>query len=139
MNQTLKSPLWLVPFVFLLSSCVTTFDEQALKNATDIKAKSDTLIGKGTDPYSLHQSDADALLGEAKAAYEYEKTRKGNNKESIGLWELVIDPETKQLAGVLKKWKDDGALNEGFVPEAKSVVADGFDLIIKVENAKPKE
>lgn len=134
---TQKLSLWLS--LLVLTSCtISPYSETAYEQATSIKATSLTLMDKAVGPYSNHSTDVEAVLLEARKAYEYANQRP-KNEESTRQWAVMNDPDRKMLAGFFKKWKHDGKLAKFFIEEAKDEIGDGFDTISALESGKEKE
>lgn len=133
-------PLAFLLVVAALAACetISPFSETAYRLSTGIKATSLVLMDKAAEPYSLHEDAAEALLLEARKAYEYALHRP-KNEDSTAQWAIMIDPERALLAGFLRKWKEDGQLRPFLVAEAKRSVAAGFDQISELESGKSKE
>jgi outer membrane PBP1 activator LpoA protein len=131
--------LRVVFFLSLLAACTTIspYNETAYKQATSIKASSMILMDKAINPYPSHKQEAEALLLEARKAYEYAKHRP-KNTESAKQWAIMIDPKRNMLAGFIEKWKADTTLSKFFIKEAKDEISDGFDTISGLEIVKDK-
>jgi len=95
-------------------------------------------MDKAVNPYNNHRKDVEAVLLEARKAYEYAKQRP-KNEESTKQWAIMMDPDRNMLAGFFKKWKQDGTLSKFFIGEAKDEIGDGFDAISGLESGKEKE
>ena len=93
------------------------------------------LIDQANTPYSGHQTEVEAVLKNAQEATDSEKLRP-HNSQSTQQWAAMIDPNKNMLAGFFKKWKTDGKLSTFFIGEAKTLISNGFDQIIALENAK---
>lgn len=127
---------------FLLGvSCppsISLFDETAYQKATSLKVESLRLMDQATEPYREHQTEVRYLRIELEKAYEYAKGRP-KNQISTRQWTILMDPERNLLAGFLKRWEVESALNPVFVREAQGLVSDAFDTIINLESGKIKK
>ena len=134
--------LLLLPIVFLASCALMTgYDPISYKTATDLKAESLLLMDKATqapDPALL--AKIDDMRVKLSQAYEYEKGKKGPNKITVEQWKLLNDPDGNLLGGFLKRWEGKqgtgNGLNPDFVTQAKELVKDAFNEIIKLEGEK---
>ena len=117
---------------------ISPYSETAYKQATSIKATALTLMDKAQSPYPQYSSQVDAVVLEARKAFEYAKQRP-QNEESTKQWSIMIDPNKNMLAGFFKKWEEDGTLGKFFIAEAKDEISDGFDTISSFESGKAKD
>ena len=111
----------------LLSACQTIapFRETAYRMATSLKVESLNLMSRAAEPYAAHAPEVAVLKLELDKAYEYARGRP-NNAESIGQWEILLDPNRHLLGGFLRRWQAEGQLSPHFVEEARGEVAKGF-------------
>ncbi|MDR3666943.1 MAG: hypothetical protein P4L35_08885, partial [Ignavibacteriaceae bacterium] len=70
-------------------------------------------------------------------AYQYSKTIP-NNTETIAQWEIIRDPNSSSLFGLLERWKCKSQLSDTFISEVKLLIASDFNTIIDFENHKRK-
>lgn len=124
--------------LFLLFACsplISPFSEVAYQNATDLKAHSLALVDQSTEPYSRHSADADQLLVDLSAAYEFVHGMKGNDL-SAAQWQLMRDPGGNLMGGFVGFWQRKGSLSPAFRDEYHGQIADAFDYIICLEANK---
>ena len=129
---------FLIGWVTLVTSCSITppYSEQALKNATDLKADSLTLLEKSEQSYSTYRNDAEEIEKQLRRAYEYSKGRP-NNEEAVAQYEIMLDSNRRMLAGLLKRWKEKGTLGSQVAREESILnVSDGWDTIIALETGR---
>ena len=136
--------LAIFPILFLIScAAITNYDPTSYKNATDIKAESLLLMDKATEPpNAMEIAKIEDLRVKLSQAYEYEAGKEGPNQITVKQWKILNDPEGGLLGGFLKRWEGTQGtgtgLKAGFVEQAKDLVKNAFDQIIKLESAKVK-
>ena len=114
-----------------LAGCLTvaTYNEQAYKNATDLKAETDALIDKMGGVYLT--KGVDDLNTKINAAYEY-SAGLSNNGISAAQWSLI-----RNLYGtVTGLWRKQGPLGAYFRSQHKPQIDEAYDTIICVEANK---
>ena len=123
--------------LLLLISCssISEFSSVAYKQAVDLKVESLELMSYAAEDYSIYETEVETLWHELRKAYEFAKGRP-DNEISTEQWEILIDEERNLLGGFLKRWEEEGILNEMFVTEAQMLVSDAFDTIIGLESGK---
>jgi len=119
------------------SPSISLFDEQAYRQAVNLKVDALDLMQKARAPYADYQSDVADLQKELNRAYEYANGQPRNDW-SARQWALLKDPERNLLGGFLKHWKDESRLSPVLIEEAKKNVAAAFDTIIELESGKIK-
>jgi hypothetical protein len=130
----------LFPFLFMfLFGCapVSEFNQLALDQSVSIKTNALNLISKASDDYAMHQSEIDSLKLSVENAYTYSKTIP-NNSETIAQWEIIRDPNSSSLFGLLERWKSKSRLSDTFITEVKLLIASDLNTIIDFENNKRK-
>ena len=145
-NHSYKRAMTLLflPILFLVSCALMTgYDPTSYKTATDLKAESLILMDKATaEPDAAQLAKIEDMRVKLSKAYEYEAGKEGPNKITVEQWKTLNDPDGGLLGGFLKRWEGKKGTGEGlnpaFVGEAKEVVKDAFDQIIKLESAKVK-
>jgi len=123
---------------FVGCTSITQFNATAYEKSTSIKASSLTLMDKASEPYTKHSTEIEALLLEARKAYEYAKARP-KNEDATKQWEIMVDTNAHMLAGFFHKWKSDNKLSKFFIKEAKKQIGKGFDHISGLESGKIKK
>ncbi|MEM9919411.1 MAG: hypothetical protein AAF990_15010 [Bacteroidota bacterium] len=125
----------------LVSSCTPKIfqDAQSLSNFSNLKNQATSLLSKATGNYSDHASDVEALTKSMNDQISYEKSRGEKNNKTVQMLQLLMDPASNLLGGVLNRWKSEGKLGQGFVNEATKLVGNNFDKIINLEKAKPAQ
>lgn len=126
----------------LLTSCnavrTAVFDQYSYQQAISLKVESTDLLENATQPFASHEQAVNDLLKEVAKMIEYEKNKENNNI-THKMWELLGDDDKNLLAGLLKRWEEQGQLSEVFLEQATPQVQEAFDLIIKFESKKDKE
>ncbi len=125
----------LFAILLLIGACdplISSFSEEAYRNATSLKARSLALVDQSGEEYAAHRADAEQLLVDVDAAYEFVNGRPGN-EISARQWDLMRDRDGGLLGGFQGKWREDGKLNTFFRGEVRALIASGFDTIICVE------
>ena len=137
LKSTKVLPL-LVAF-FLFNSCnvfkTALFDQHSYQQTVTLKVESLALMDKASEPYANHQAKAEDVLLEMQKMVEYEKNKENNNI-THKMWEIMANEERNLMAGFLKRWKNQGPLNQVFVTEAKGQIAEAYDVLIKYESKK---
>jgi hypothetical protein len=133
------APIPLLVLAGLVGACTTIapYNQTAYEQSTALKAEALILMDKATEPYSLHKNEAQKVRLDMETAYEYAKGRP-KNELSTKQWEIVRDPERHSLGGFLKRWENEGVLNEKFISEAKRLISDQLDQISGLESGKTK-
>jgi len=140
LRRKLQSSTVITLMIIFLVGCtsISQFNATAYEQSTSIKASSVTLMDKANEPYTKHITQVEAILLEARKAYEYAKARP-KNEDATAQWEIMIDPNAHMLAGFFNKWKSDNKLSKFFIKEAKSQIEKGFDHISGLESGKIKK
>jgi hypothetical protein len=116
---------------------ISVFDQQAYAQAISLKVDALAIMDKATETYASQQAGIDAVNTQIEKAYEYEKHRQ-KSVITVKMWELLKSPDRNLFGGFLKRWKDKSTLNADFVSEAKTQVAQAFDMIVELESEKVK-
>ncbi|MEM1319733.1 MAG: hypothetical protein AAGG75_05715 [Bacteroidota bacterium] len=120
------------------SSLSVPFSAESLNAAKNIKMAAVKLIGNATNDYSAHAADISALTTQVNDQIKTEEARGANNKQTVEMYKLMMNPEKNLLGGFLNRWKAEGQLSSFFVDEAKKQISSNFDKIINLENNKKK-
>ena len=134
------SVFFLFSFLFLfLIGCapVSDFNQVAYQQSVTLKTDALNLISKSNENYSVHRSEIDSLKLNVENAYQYSKTIP-NNIETVAQWEIIRDPNSSSLFGLLERWKNKNSLSDAFISEVKIMIASDFNTIIDFENNKRK-
>jgi len=118
-------------------SPVSEFNQVALDKTVSVKTDALNLISKANDDYLNHQSEIESLKINVENAYRYSQTIP-NNAETIAQWEIIRDPNSSSLFGLLEHWKSKTKLSDTFISEVKLLIASDFNAIIDLENNKRK-
>lgn len=117
-----------------LPSCVAAYDAASVENLTNISNKLPALMGKATEAYSKHESDATTLLSDiGKAATHAASLKK--NKEVAESWKIL---QNDLVTPFFARWKEKGKLDKDFIKEATMQVTKSLDAIKRAESAKKK-
>ncbi len=132
-------PVILISFL-LITSCLSQafYDDYVYKETISAKVDALNLISKATNDYASLKNEVENLNLRMQKIYEYEKGR-NKNEESIKMWEIMLDPNRKLLAGVLKRWQDKGTLSQGFIDQFRKQLSEAFDVLIGFELRKLKK
>src|ERR1035437_4610367 len=122
---------------FFGCSPVFEFNQAALDKTISVKTDAINLISKANDDYINHQSEIESIKVNVENAYLYSKTIP-NNAETIAQWEIIRDPNSSSLFGLLERWKNKNTLSDTFISEVKILIAFDFNMIIDFENNKRK-
>ena len=136
----LKSNSFILLIMFLSvvgCSPVSEFNQAALDKTISVKTDAINLISKANDDYINHQSEIESIKVNVENAYLYSKTIPNNN-ETISQWEIIRDPNSSSLFGLLERWKSKSKLSDTFISEVKLLIASDFNAIIDFENNKRK-
>lgn len=133
-------PLVLLSALFLfLAACddYAPYSLEAYTKATEIKAKSLSLLAQSSDPYSRHADDAKALLLDMDVAFEFAAGIEANN-EAADMWNIIRDPRENSVGGFIRMWRDDlpGGLSVPFREAFARDVSFAFDRLICLETNK---
>jgi hypothetical protein len=125
--------------VFLATACSTiaTYDQVAYEHATNAKVDTLALMDKATGNYADHEKEIGTLVTELDKAYEYDRGRP-LNKETLGQWEILLDPNRDSVGGFLKEWRESGSLRPVYITRKKTQIGLQFDQIIQLESGKIK-
>ena len=124
--------------LFLLVACtplISPFSEVAYQNATDLKAHSLALVDQSADPFAQHAAEAEQLLIDVSAAYEFVNGMKGN-EISAAQWQLMRDPDGGLLGEFAEVWREQGSVGNSYRDEKRIQIGKGFDQIICLEANK---
>lgn len=124
---------------FIMTGCrtITAFDSISFQRCSMLKARILVLMDHAVEPYEKYTDKVDSLMVESLAIYAMDKAREKNENTSRQ-WYLMLGNKTAILTGFFNLWKQKKYLPDVFIDEAKSKVSDGFDEILKLENAKLK-
>jgi hypothetical protein len=124
-----------------LGACgkIGPFNSNAYQQATALKVDALALVdmAKGKAQYGDHNSEAQAVLHAVDQAYEF-ATNRPSNDVATRQWAILRNPTGHLLGGFVAKWKNDGALSDAFVVEARQIISQAFDQIIGLEVGRIK-
>lgn len=134
--------LFKITAVFLiLSSCqitkIAAYDSYSHQKTVALKVRTDQLISKSQESYTMHQNETTALLLELQQQFAYEKS-KPNNAITIAMWSRIIGNEKTLLPQFFILWKQKEKLSPAFTKESTKQINDAFDQIISLETNKEK-
>ena len=123
----------------VLAGCTTIakYDQAAYEKATAAKAEALVLMNKATESYSSHRKEAEAVALNIEKAYQYDLGR-DKNAETIGMWEILKDPNGNLFGGFLRRWKQKGSLKPDAIEIKRPDIVQAFDDIIALEIGKPR-
>ena len=114
------------------------YSAEAYKQATSLKARSLSLINRGTEPYSANAAKAEALLVDISVAYEFARGRgTDSTDEAAAQWKEILNSKGS-VGDFVKQWRADGSMKdrEYFVQEFREIVSRQFDEIIELETGR---
>jgi hypothetical protein len=120
------------------ASTISTYDQYAYVQTTNLKVESLALLDKAVDSVSKYIPAIEDIEMKLNKAYEYEKGRQ-KNEISTQLWEILKSPDKHLLGGVLKRWRDEKQLGAGFITNEKKIIGEAFDIIAELESKKIKQ
>jgi hypothetical protein len=130
---------FMLAWAIWLSSCQTAriaeADPAALQAVAALKVETVALMAKAGEPFAQHQAEVDAVNARMSTAYELAASTP-NNELVAREWVVMRDPERNLYGGFVKRWQANGAIGRAFREEASAQVAEGFDYIICLEQAK---
>ena len=127
----------IISLIFLSCSSISPFNQRAYEQATELKVEALSLMDKAVYPFADFRSEVQTFRLNVEKAYEYAKGLP-KNEITAKQWEILKDPNRKSVGGFLKRWEEKSKLSEVFIREAKTQVADSFDMIIELESGKRK-
>ncbi|MEM6637244.1 MAG: hypothetical protein AAF667_15290 [Pseudomonadota bacterium] len=122
-------------FVAACDPFISPYNEQAYRNATELKARSLDLVARSGEPYSRYSDEVADLALDVNAAYEY-AAGLPDNRVVTNQWNILRDPDGNLLGGFITQWRESGTLSSFFREELSGQIAEGFDQIICVEANK---
>ena len=137
----MKTVFKITAVVLILTSCqitkITAYDSYSHQKTVALKVRTDQLISKSQESFTIHQTEATALALELQEQLTYEKS-KPNNTITVAMWSKIIGNEKTVLPQFFSLWKQKEKLSPAFTEEAKNQINDAFDQIILVETNKEK-
>lgn len=125
-----------VVLVVLISCSGLRYSTSAYNDDVAIKQKAITLIQKSSEAYSSHAAEIDNLKAEVLRAYEYEKSRKGNNS-SVAMWSEVINAKGN-LFDYFNTWKSGNQMSPAMATESAAQIEKLLNAIVELESNKKK-
>ncbi len=128
----------------LLAGCAAvapmgpTQSPEVYRTAVDLKVEARNLMAKAAEPYSQHQAAAEKLQVDMDKAYEYARNLP-KNEVTAQQWALMKDPGQPLMGGFLQRWREKSTLSPAYIQEKQRLIEEGFDKIIQLEAAKPKD
>lgn len=114
------------------TSLISGYSLESYKAATSLKARALALVDRSGGVYNKYEQQAETLMIDANAAYEFAKGIP-NNEISSKQWRLLIDPERNLLGGFIKKWRLKGKTGSFYRKAKRKQIAQSFDYIICLE------
>jgi hypothetical protein len=120
------------------ASTISTYDQYAYVQTTNLKVEALALMDKAVDSVSKYIPAIEDIEMKLNKAYEYEKGRQ-KNEISTQMWEILKSPDKHLLGGILKRWRDEKQLGAGFIANEKKIIGEAFDIIAELESKKIKQ
>jgi hypothetical protein len=119
-------------FVAACDPLIGPYSVEAYSNATSLKARSLALVTKAGNDYALLRAEAEQLMVDVDAAYEFAA---GNprNQVSAAQWQILRDPDGALLGGFVQRWQAQGTINAFVREENGKQISAAFDQIICLE------
>jgi len=125
---------------FLLGNCSVfkpKFDPVGHQYAVTIKQEALVLMDKAGESFSLHRDEVYLLMTRVEMAYENARL-KYKNDAATGIWDVIRSPGANQLARFMQDWEKEDILGAAYINEAKKLLQENFDILIKIEESKKK-
>jgi hypothetical protein len=113
------------------------FDPVGHQYAVTIKQEALALLDRAGESFSLHQEDVYLLMTRVERAYENARV-KYKNDGVTGIWDVMRSPEANRLARFMLDWEKEDILDKDYIADAKKLLQENFDLLIKIEENKKK-
>jgi hypothetical protein len=113
------------------------YDPVGHEYAITIKEKALALLDKAGESFSLHRDAVYQLMTSVERAYEHARV-KYKNDGITGIWDVMRSPEANRLARFMLDWEKEDILDATYIQEAKKLLQENFDLLIKIEESKKK-
>lgn len=113
------------------------FDPVGHQYAVTIKQETLALMDKARESFTLHQAAVYLLMTRVERAYENARL-KYKNDGITGIWDVMRSPEANRLARFMLDWEKEDILEVTYIEEAKKLLLENFDLLIKIEESKKK-
>jgi hypothetical protein len=117
------------------SPLIASYNLDAYKNATTLKAQTGALIEKSNEPYAQHQKDVDTLTTNINAAYEF-AAGLPDNQIAAQQWQILRDPRGNLYGGFVRRWKQSGTLGATYRVDKETQINRAFNYIICLEANK---
>lgn len=146
MSRTFVFSVLTTIIVFCTQGCATIspFDQYAYVQVTAVKVDVLELMDQSVEPYQNQEAKIGEVNTRLLKIIEYEKHRPKNGV-TVKMWSKLFGVDslgqfvsTSIIPSYWLKWKKDEKERLVFINEAKSQVADGFDLIAQLESKKIK-
>ncbi len=146
LSRTFVSPVLTTIIIICIQGCATIspFDQYAYVQVTAVKVDVLELMDQSVEPYQSHEAKIGEVNTRLLKIIEYEKHRPKNGV-TVKMWSKLfgVDSAGQFISSSIIpsywiKWKKDGKERLIFINEAKSQVAEGFDLIAQLESKKIK-
>ncbi len=105
--------------------------------AVTIKEEALALMDKAGESFSLHRDAVYLLMTRVERAYEHARL-KYKNDGVTGIWDVMRRPEANRLARFMLDWEKEDILDDTYIKEAKKLLTESFNLLIKIEESKEK-
>jgi hypothetical protein len=113
------------------------FDPVGHQYAVTIKQEALALLDKAGESFSLHREAVYLLMTRVERAYENALTQYKNDGVA-GIWDVLRRPEANRLARFMEDWEKEDVLDETYIADAKKLLEENFNLLIKIEEEKKK-
>lgn len=123
--------------LFTACSTISKFDQYAYTQTTSLKVDALSVMGRATESYPLHQTQAAGIKTSLDKMYEYEKNRP-KNAITQKMWSVLTDSAGHLYGGFIKRWEKEDKLDTAFIRISKELVGQSFDQISQLESGKIK-
>jgi len=113
------------------------FDPVGQQYAVTIKEEALALMDKAGESFSLYRLDVYRLMTRVERAYEHARL-KYKNEGVAGIWDVMRSLEGNRLARFMLDWEKEDILDDTYIKEAKKLLTESFNLLIKIEESKEK-
>jgi hypothetical protein len=133
---------WSAPALAMLSllllACtplIASYNADAYKNATNLKAETGALIEKSGEPFAQNKPAVETLTTRINAAYEY-AAGLPSNRISAQQWQILRNPSGGLYGEFVARWREQGTTSRAYRAAKKQQLDRAFDFIICLEANK---
>jgi hypothetical protein len=113
------------------------YDPVGHQYAVTIKEEALALMDKAGESFSLYRHAVFRLMTRVERAYEHARL-KYKNEGVTGIWDVMRSPEGNRLARFMLDWEKEDILDDTYIKEAKKLMKESFNLLVKIEESKKK-